>query len=116
MQLHTVNKSHIFNYKSRKSPYQVLRATHAVSECAMKSKVSHDKIITTVPSYTKKYHSFVAVDIVTHMAQPRNNTDGNKLVIFSSIALYYDDTYIFFQFLCCLAQAYDWSVCYMLLP
>ena len=27
----------------------------------------------------------------------RNNTDGNKLVIFSRIALYYDDIYILFQ-------------------
>ena len=27
------------------------------------------------------------------MLRTRNNTDGNKLVIFSSIALYYGDTY-----------------------
>ena len=40
--------------------------------------------------YQKKYHSFVAVGIVT----THNDTDGNKLVIFSSIALYYGDTYI----------------------
>ena len=25
----------------------------------------------------------------------RNNTDGNRLVIFSGIALYYGDTYIY---------------------
>ena len=28
------------------------------------------------------------------MLHTRNNTDGNKLVIFSGIALYYGDTYI----------------------
>ena len=27
-----------------------------------------------------------------------NNTDGNELVTFSSIALYYDDTYIVYTF------------------
>ena len=54
----------------------------------------YDKIIITVVPiklYRKKYHSFVAIiiGIVT-----RNNTDGNKLVIFSGIASYYNDTYI----------------------
>ena len=49
---------------------------------------SYDKIIITiVPSYArKKYHSFVAIGVHTH-----NNTDSNKLMIFSSIALYYGD-------------------------
>ena len=28
------------------------------------------------------------------MLRTHNNTDGNKLVIFSSVALYYGDTYI----------------------
>ena len=32
-------KAVIFNYKSRKNPYQVLQVTCDVSECAMKSKV-----------------------------------------------------------------------------
>ena len=41
----------------------------------------------------KKYHSFVAIGIVTRAATG-NNTDGNKLVIFSGIALYYGDNYI----------------------
>ena len=41
-----------------------------------------------------KYHSFVASGIVT--LRTRNNTDGNKLVIFSGIALYHGDTYILF--------------------
>ena len=57
-------------------------------------KGSHDKIsITIAPSYTgKKYHSFVAVGIVTravHSQQYRR-----QLVIFSSIASYYGDNYI----------------------
>ena len=42
--------------------------------------------------YWKKYHSFVAVCIVTCCTH--NNTDGNKLVIFYGIALYYGDTYM----------------------
>ena len=50
----------------------------------------HDKL-TIVPSYTEeKYHMFVAVGIVTCA---RNNTEGNQLMIFSSIALYYGGTY-----------------------
>ena len=54
---------------------------------------SCDKIIITiVPNYAKnqkKNHLFVAVGIVrTH-----NYKDGNKLVIFSGIALYYGDNY-----------------------
>ena len=51
--------------KSRENPYQVLQVTCAASERAMKSN-----------SHT------------------RNNTDGNKLVIFSGIALFYGDNYI----------------------
>ena len=47
--------------------------------------------------YQKKYHSFVAVGIVTHNSKKWNwrfvTHNGNKLVIFSSIALYYGDTY-----------------------
>ena len=31
------------------------------------------------------------------MLRTRNNTDGNKLVIFSGIALYYGDNYILLQ-------------------
>ena len=57
---------------------------------------SYDNIIivTIVPSYTrKKHHSFVASGTVTRAAHSYN-TDSNKLVVFSSIALYYSDTYI----------------------
>ena len=76
LQLHAVYREpcFFFYYKSCKNPYQlqvmresvsVLQVMCAAAECAMKSKV--DKILSTVvPSYTrKKYHSFVAVGIVT---------------------------------------------------
>ena len=56
-------------YKSRENPYQVLQVTRAASERAMKSKdrmINHHHHSTTV--YQKKYHSFVAVGIVTSAA------------------------------------------------
>ena len=56
----------------------------------------YDKIIITiVPSYTGKkiYHSFVGIGHCYSLLHTRNNTDGNKCVIFSGIALYYGDTY-----------------------
>jgi len=58
-------------YKSRENPYQLLQVTHAASERAMKLKVCMIKSLSpyVVPSYTgKKYHSFVAVGIVTRAA------------------------------------------------
>ena len=56
---------------------------------------SHDKIIITiVPSYTKKKNHSLLLLALLLMLRTRNNTDGNKLVIFSGIALYYGDTYI----------------------
>ena len=48
---------------------------------------SYDKHYST-KLFRKKY---VAVVLVL---RTRNNTDSNKLVIFSGIALYYGDTYI----------------------
>ena len=78
-------KSRILYYKSRENPYQVLQVTCAASERAMKSKVRMiNSYHHSTKLYRKKYHSFVAVGIA----------DGNKLVIFSGIALYYGDTYI----------------------
>ena len=38
-------------------------------------------------------YSFATVGVVTRAAHS-NNKDGNNLVIFSGIALYYGDTYI----------------------
>ena len=69
-------KSHIFYckspenpyqyYKSSENPYQVLQVTCTESERAMKSKVrmiNHYHHSTKL--YRKKYHSFVAIGIVT---------------------------------------------------
>ena len=68
---------------------------------------SYNKIIITiVPSCTwKKYHSFVAIGIVTcagsveeyQQLHGLHNTDGNKLMILSGIALYYGDAYIIME-------------------
>ena len=56
---------------------------------------SYDKIIITiVPSYTGKNITRLLPLASLLVLHTRNNTDGNKLVIFSSIALYYGDTYI----------------------
>ena len=58
-------------------------------------KGSYDKIITTiVPSYTRKNITHLLPLALLLMLHTRNNTDGYKLVIFSSIALYYGDTCI----------------------
>ena len=55
--------------KSRENPYQVLQVTCAASERAIKSEV---RIINyyhhSTKLYWKKYHSLVAVCIVTHAA------------------------------------------------
>ena len=53
-------------YKFRENPYQVLQVTCAASEHAMKSKVRIIKSFINIgPSYCEKYHSFVAIGIVT---------------------------------------------------
>ena len=58
---------------------------------------SYDKInITIVPSYTRKSITRLLLLALLLMLQTRNNTDGNKLVIFSGIASYYGDNYILF--------------------
>ena len=89
----------VYQYcKSCKNPYQVLQVT------CIRFNVQwglYDKIIITISTklYQKKYHSFVAVGIVTLVTlHTHNNTDGNKLMIFSGIALYYGDTYIILRF------------------
>ena len=43
--------------------------------------------------YQKQYHLLVAVRLLL-VLDTHNNTDGNKLAIFSGIALYYGDTNI----------------------
>ena len=56
---------------------------------------SYDKIIITiVPSYTGKNITRLLPLASLLVLCTRNSTDGNKLRIFSGIALYYGDTYI----------------------
>ena len=61
---------------------------------------SYDKIIITiVPSYTGKNITHLLPLALLLALRTRNNTDGNKLMIFSGIALYYGDTYIVSRYL-----------------
>ena len=56
---------------------------------------SYDKIIITiVPNYTGKNITRLLPLALLLVLRTCTNTDGNKLVIFSGIALYYGDTYI----------------------
>ena len=56
---------------------------------------SYDKIIITIaPSYTGKNITRLLLLALLLMLHTCNNTHGNKLVIFSGIALYYGDNYI----------------------
>ena len=85
-------KSCIFYCKSRENPYQVLQVM-----CAACNEIegSYDKIIITiVPSYTGKNITRLLLLALLLVLCTHSNTDGNKLVIFSGIALYYGDTYI----------------------
>ena len=82
-----------FASRARIHNYQVLLVTCTASEHAM--KMMEKIIVTIVPSYTgKKNITHLLLLALLLMLQTRNNTDANKLVIFSSTALYYDDTYI----------------------
>ena len=55
-------------------------------------------IITIVPSYTRKSITHLLPLALLLVLHTRNNTDGNKFVIFSGIAWYYGDNYIYIQF------------------
>ena len=44
------------------------------------------------------------VHMIKLLLRTHNNTDGNKLVIFSGIDLYYGDTYIIFTSFNCLSS------------
>ena len=92
----------IFYYKSRDNLYQVLQITReSISgttshvRCVWTCNDLYAKIIITiVPSYTRKNVTRLLPLALLLVLHTRSNTDGNKLVIFSSIALYYGDTYI----------------------
>ena len=62
---------------------------------------SYDKILITVaPSYTRKNITSLLLLALLLMLCTCNNIDGNKLVIFSGIDLYYGDTYIVLVEMC----------------
>ena len=86
-------------YKSRKNPYQVLQVMDTIVWMCNKMKGFHNKIIITiVPSLpgNKNVTHLLPLALLV-MLCIHNNTDGNKLVIFYSIVLYYDDTCIVLQ-------------------
>ena len=59
---------------------------------------SYDKIIITIaPSYTGENITRLLPLALLLVLHTRNNTDGNKVVIFSGIAWYYGDNYIVFK-------------------
>ena len=51
-------------------------------------------VITIAPSYTGKNITRLLPLALLLVLRTRNNTDGNKLVIFSGIASYYGDYYL----------------------
>ena len=105
-------KSRIFYYKSHENPYQYCKShenpyqvlqvtrqsvsgTTSLMRTCNEIEGSYDKIIITiVPSYTGKNITRLLPLALLLVLRTRNNTDGNKLVIFSGIALCYGDTYI----------------------
>ena len=65
---------------------------HAVYKkpCFFTTSHARDKIIITIE---KNITFFFSLELFT-----RNNTDGNKLMIHSSIVLYYGDNYIYIKY------------------
>ena len=91
-------KSHIFLLQVTRESVSGTTSHMRTSECAMGS---YDKIvITIVPSYAEKNITSLFPLALLLVLHTRNNTDGNKLVIFSGIALYCGDTYIIYFLLC----------------
>ena len=79
---------------------------------------SYDKIIITVaPSYTRKNITRLLPLALLLVLRTRNNTDGDKLVIFSGIGLYYGDNYTLFcsvfrvhqRIWCTIALTFCWG-------
>ena len=95
LQLHTVyKKSYFLLQVTRESILGTTSHVHCVWQCN-EIEGSYDKIIITiVPSYTRKSIARLLPLALLLVLRTCNNTDGNKLMIFSGIALYYDDTYM----------------------
>ena len=99
LQLHTVYKKPYFILQVTWESVSVLQVTReSVSGTASHARCneiegSYDEIIIAiVTSYTeKKITRFVLPLIFLLVLRTRNNTDGNKLVIFSGVASHYGD-------------------------
>ena len=105
LQLHAVYKKPYFLLQVTRESVSVLQVTwESVSGTASHTRCvwtcneiesSYDKIIITiVPSYTRKNITRLLPLAMLLVLCTCNNTDGNKLVIFSGIASYYGDNYI----------------------
>ena len=125
LQLHTVYKKLYFLLQVTRESVSVLQVTqesvlgtasHARIHIGTTSRVhciwtcneiegSCDKIIITiVPNYTGKNITRLLPLALLLRLRTRNNTDGNKLMIFSGNTLYYGDSYILPKFL----PTYHW--------
>ena len=82
LHLHIIYKKPYFLLQVTRESVSVLQITCAAS------------VITIVPSYTGKIITRLLLLALLFMLRTRNNTDGNRLMMFSGIALYYSDTYI----------------------
>ena len=106
LQLHAVCKKRNFAQVTRKSVSVLQVMQESVSGTTSHVRCvwtcneiegSYDKIIITIlPSYTRKNITRLLPLALLLVLRTCNNTDGNKLVIFSGIALYYGDTYTYF--------------------
>ena len=106
LQLHAVYKKPYFVLQVTCESVSVLQVTResvsgttshvrCVRTCNEMEGLYDKIIITIVPSYTGKNVTSLLPFALLLVLRTRNNTDGNKLVIFSGIALYYGDTYMY---------------------
>ena len=112
--LQVMQESVIRYYKACENPYQVLQVMRTSGTSHVRCvwpcneiEGSYDKIIILVPNYTGKNITRLLSLALLLVLCTHNNTDSNKLVIFSGIALYYGDTYILFS--PCPLRAWVWS-------
>ena len=90
--------SRIFYYKLCKNPSQYYKSHENSYQCYKSHENSYQCYKSCVPcdgSYDKIIITTRLLPLaLLFVLRARNNTDGNKLVIFSGIAFYYGDTYI----------------------
>jgi len=105
LQLHAVYKKPYFLLRVMRESVSVLQVTwESVSGTASHARCiwtwneidgSYDKMIITIaPSYTRINITRLLPLALLLMIRTRNNTAGNKLVIFCGIASHYGDNYI----------------------